>query len=118
MTRSRYRFAVIVSFATVIVALFMAVPRSTSAWRNPATSDFAAPMSRQEAQARIAAAQQADTVQRNALARRLGTTSADTLPMVQNIFFSSTNHHVSDRPGFLRFCLPNAALLISGHRLA
>ncbi len=115
MTRSRYRFAVIVSFATVIVALFMAVPRSTSAWRNPATSDFAAPMSRQEAQARIAAAQQADTVQRNALARRLGTTSADTLPMVQNIFFSSTNHHVSDRAGFLRFWRANGGVLIFGY---
>jgi len=118
MTRSRSRFAIIASFATVIAALFVMVPHSTSAWRNPATSDFAAPMSRQEAQARVAAAQQADAAQREALARRLGATSASALPVVQNMFFSPTNHHVSDRAGFLRFWRANGGVLIFGYPIS
>jgi len=118
MTRSRFRFAIIASLATLLLALFITVPRSTSAWRNSATSDFPAPMSRQEAQARVAAAQQADAAQRNALARRLGATSPSSLPVVQNMFFSPTSHHVSDRAGFLRFWRANGGVLIFGYPIS
>jgi hypothetical protein len=118
MTRSCSRLAVIVSLAIVIIVLFATVPRSTSARLNPDIADFAAPMSRQEAQARVAAAQQADAAQRNALARRLGATSASTLPVVQNMFFSPTSHHVSDRAGFLRFWRANGGVLIFGYPIS
>jgi hypothetical protein len=118
MIRSRYRLAAVLLFAAVLLALIGFVPRSTSARRELLPADFGAPMSAPEAQARVAAAQQADLAQRNALARRLGGTSAASLPVVQNMFFSPTSHHVSDRAGFLTFWRENGGLLIFGYPLS
>ena len=118
MNSSRRHFTVVLSFSAVLLALFIAIPQSTSAWRDPVGSDFTAPMSRQEAQARVAAAQQADAAHRNALARHLGATSADALPVVQNVFFSPSNHHISDRAGFLRFWRSNGGVLIFGYPIS
>ena len=118
MIRSRYRIAAVVLFSAALFALISFIPRSTSARRELAAADFGAPMSGQEAQARVAAAQQADLAQRDALARRLGGTSAATLPVVQNMFFSPTSHHVSDRAGFLNFWRENGGVLIFGYPLS
>src|SRR5581483_3008541 len=118
MTRSRYHLAITVVFVAVLLICTVTIPRSTAAWYAPGASDFAAPMSPQEAQMRVARAQQADITKRDILARRLGATSANTLPMVQNMFFSSTGHHVSERAGFLNFWRENGGVLIFGYPIS
>ena len=88
----------------VVFVLSLAIPHQMGA---APVADFAAPMSLQEAQARVSLAQQADTQRRDAIARTLGATSAASLPTVQNLFFSETNHHLSDRAGFLKYWREN-----------
>src|SRR5689334_13512489 len=95
--RSRLLSVVLVA---ILITIALAAPRRMVA--SP-VADFAAPMSPQEALTRVSAAQQADTQRRDAIARNLGATSAASLPFVQNLFFSETNHHVSDRAGFLDY---------------
>ena len=53
----------------VLLALTLAVPHQMGA---APVADFAAPMSSQEAQARVSLAQQADMQRRDAIARTLG----------------------------------------------
>jgi lipoprotein-anchoring transpeptidase ErfK/SrfK len=108
--------------ATVIVA-----PVGLQAWRgtqagamshvagSPAIADFAAPMPAEQAMARVAAAQQAELQQRAALARRLGATSPDALPLAQTFFVAQTGHHISDRAGFLSFWRENGGVMIFGY---
>ena len=93
----------------VLLTVTLAVPYRMAA--SP-VADFAAPMSAQEAQARVRVAQQADTQRRDAIAHTLGATSAESLPFVQNLFFSETNHHVSDRAGFLNYWRENGGVLL------
>src|SRR3954469_2297301 len=96
--------------ASLLTALLM-IPHRMDA--SP-VADFAVPMSLQEAQARVNIAQQADTQRRDALAHSLGATSAASLPLVQNLFFSETNHHLSDRAGFLNYWRENGDVLLFG----
>ncbi|HEU5099932.1 MAG TPA: L,D-transpeptidase [Roseiflexaceae bacterium] len=113
MTRPRTLFSLLLIAVLLVVGL--AAPKRMNA--SP-VADFAAPMSAQEAQARVSAAQQADLQRRNAIARTLGATSADTLPFVQNLFFSQTNHHVSGRAGFLNYWRENGGVLIFGYPIS
>ncbi|MEO7911126.1 MAG: L,D-transpeptidase, partial [Roseiflexaceae bacterium] len=99
----------------VLLAATLTIPHRMDA--SP-VADFAAPMSAQEAQARVSMAQQADTQRRDAIARNLGATSAASLPFVQNLFFSETNHHLSDRAGFLNYWRENGGVLIFGYPLS
>jgi hypothetical protein len=113
MTRPRTLFTLLL--IAVLFAVGLVVPRRMVA--SP-VADFAAPMSAQEAQARVGAAQLADTQRRDAIARTLGATSADTLPLVQNLFFSQTNHHLSGRAGFLNYWRENGGVLIFGYPIS
>jgi hypothetical protein len=113
MTRPRTLFSLLL--IAVLVAVGLAAPKHMNA--SP-VADFAAPMSAREAQARVSAAQQADTQRREAIARKLGATSADTLPFVQNLFFSQTNHHLSGRAGFLNYWRENGGVLVFGYPIS
>jgi hypothetical protein len=115
MSRRRYRLLALL-FAAVLITIVVAAPHKLAA-RTP-VADFAAPMTAQEARARVAVAQQADSDHRDALARSLGATSAASLPLVQNVFFEQSNHHVSDRAGFLKFWRENGGVLIFGYPLS
>ncbi len=101
-----------------LLAFTVMLPRSTAAWRDPSVADFVAPMTRREAQVRVAAAQQAEAQQRADLARRLGATSTGSLPMVQSLFFAQSNHHLSDRAGFLTFWREHGGVLIFGYPIS
>lgn len=106
------------AFVVALFALGTGLPHATSAQLPPATSDFVAPMSPAEAQARVAAAQQADLQQRLDIARDLAATSPDALPMLQNVYFSPTQHSLSDRTGFLRFWRTNGGVMIFGYPIS
>jgi hypothetical protein len=115
MSRPRPRVLFALALVATLLAIIAIVPRQTAA--SP-VADFAAPMSPQAAQARVAAAQQADALRRDTLARSLGATSAASLPLVQNLFFSKTDHHVSDRAGFLTFWREHGGVLIFGYPIS
>src|SRR5689334_18924303 len=87
MSHPRRQMFLALPLIAVLLAVTLAIPRRMSA--SP-VADFAAPMSAQEARARVSAAQQADTQRRDVLARTLGATSAASLPTMQNMFFSET----------------------------
>jgi L,D-transpeptidase catalytic domain len=126
MHRRHYLRVFALSFGMLLLAVVAAAPAGMRAWRSaPAVSlrhsqgqigaaDFAAPMSAEQAQARVAEARQAQSAQRSALARRLGTTSPDTLPLAQIFFVAQTGHHISDRAGFLTFWRANGGVLLFG----
>jgi hypothetical protein len=118
MNRSRRRLAFSLIFAAAVFVLTTTLPHPTAAKRPPAVADFIAPMSPAEAQARVAAAQQADLQRRVDLARELAATSPDSLPMVQSVFFNQTSHHVSDRAGFLRFWRQHGGVMIFGYPIS
>src|SRR5689334_8417385 len=118
MTRRRYRPLLVPLAVVTLFALTIAVPYSLAARQRPPVADFAAPMSPQEARARVQEAQQADTTRRDALARSLGATSAAALPLVQNMFFTQSSHHVSNRAGFLEFWREHGGLLIFGYPIS
>src|SRR3954464_1038646 len=108
-----------VLFALALIAILLTVTLAVPhRMRASPVADFVAPMSAQEAEARITIAQQADTQRRDAIARNLGATSAASLPFVQNLFFSETNHHVSDRAGFLNYWRENGGVLIFGYPIS
>ena len=104
MSHPRRHILLALPLIAVLLALTLAIPHPMGA---TPVADFAAPMSLQEAQTRVRVAQQADTQRRDAIARTLGATSAASLPLVQNLFFSETSHHLSDRAGFLNFWREN-----------
>src|SRR5690242_19488174 len=105
-----------VVFASALIAVLLTVTLAAPHRMGAApVSDFTAPMSSQEAQARVSVAQQADTQRRDAIARTIGATSDASLPSVQNLFFSETNHHLSDRAGFLTFWRENGGVLLFGY---
>ncbi len=118
MTRSRPYLLLLPLLASLLAALLVLLPRPTDARNAPAVADFSAPMPRDRAQALVSAAQQADRAQREALARRLGAASAAALPVVQNMFFSPTSHHVSDRAGFLTYWRENGGVLVFGYPIS
>ena len=63
------RHVVFALLFTILLAAALTIPHRMDA--SP-VADFAAPMSPQEAQARVRVAQQADTQRRDAIARNLG----------------------------------------------
>src|SRR4051794_8822399 len=79
-----HRHVLFTLLIAVLLAATLTIPHRMDA--SP-VADFAAPMSSQEAQARVSVAQQADTQRRDAIAHSLGATSAASLPFVQNLFF-------------------------------
>src|SRR5262245_52828070 len=103
MTRLRYRFLFVPLAVAPLFALTIAVPYNLAARQRSPVADFAAAMAPQAARIRVQEAQQADTARRDVLARSLGVTSAAALPLVQNMFFTQSSHHVSNRAGFLEF---------------
>lgn len=115
MSHSRLRTLFALLLIVILLAIVLLVPQQMIA--SP-IADFAAPMPAQEARARVRAAQQADMVRREAIARNLGATSAASLPFVQNVFFSQTNHHVSSRTGFLNYWRENGGVLIFGYPIS
>jgi L,D-transpeptidase catalytic domain len=115
MSHPRRHVLLALPLIAVLLTLTLAIPHRMGA---APVADFAAPMSSQEAQARVRVAQQADTQRRDAIARTLGATSAAALPLVQNLFFSETNHHLSDRAGFLNYWRENGGVLLFGYPLS
>jgi hypothetical protein len=99
----------------VLLVLTAVAPYRLEARHPPA--DFVAPMAPQEARARVATAQRADQQQRTLLAQQLGATDPASLPLVQTVFFAQTNHHISDRAGFLSFWRTHGGPLIFGYPL-
>jgi hypothetical protein len=118
MDRSPRRITFAAVFAVAIFVLTATLPQSTAAKRPPAVADFVAPMSAEEAQVRVAAAQQADLQQRVEVAKKLEATSSASLPLAQSVFFSPTSHHVSDRAGFLRFWRENGGVMVFGYPIS
>jgi len=121
----RTRFAL--CFGIVVLAL-VAVPLGMRALRRPAVAaplpagptqarvaDFAAPLSADRAAALVAAAQRAENQHRAELAQKLGAISPDALPLAQTLFVAETNHHLSDRTGFLTFWRERGGALIFGY---
>jgi hypothetical protein len=127
MNRPHGRRVFALFLSLVLLVLLGAVPAGMRAWEralaplpSPAAApagvaDFVAPMSAQQAQARVVAAQRAESEQRAALARTLGAISPDALPVAQTFFDVQTNHHISDRAGFLTFWRANGGVLIFGY---
>lgn len=105
-------------FAAVLLTLIAIAPNAMQARRVSDVADFHAPLPADQAQARVAAAQQADREQRAALAHSLGATSPDTLPMSPTFFVAQTGHHISDRAGFLSFWRERGGVLIFGYPLS
>jgi hypothetical protein len=118
MTRRRHRSLFVPLAVAALLTLTIAVPYSLGARTRSPIADFAAPMSPQAARVRVQEAQQADTARRDALARSLGATSAAALPLVQNMFFAQSSHHVSDRAGFLDFWREHGGPLIFGYPIS
>jgi hypothetical protein len=118
MTRLRSRALFPLLFVAALLTLTAAVPRDLAARQPYPLADFVAPLSSQAASARVAAAQQADQAHRQELAQRLGATAAAALPLVQNVFFARSGHHVSDRAGFLQFWRERGGVLIFGYPLS
>src|SRR5919109_1569609 len=118
MSRPTYRLLFMILFASVLIVTIVATPAGLEALRRPAVADFAAPMPPQQARARVVAAQQAQAQQRITLARQLGDTSPAALPFVQTVFVAQTNHHLSDRAGFLSFWREHGGVLIFGYPLS
>jgi hypothetical protein len=115
MSHPRSRLLLTLMLIAILLAITLAAPQRMVA--SP-VADFAAPMSAQEARARVSAAQQADAQRREAIARNLGATSAASLPFVQNLFFSQTSHHVSGRAGFLNYWRQNGGVQIFGYPIS
>jgi hypothetical protein len=114
MSRIRRRLVFTLAFAAALLIVTTALPHLTSARPAP-TADFVAPLAPAAAQAHVDAAQRVEAAQRAALAQRLGMTDAASLPTVQSLFFTQTNHHVSDRAGFLTFWRERGGVLIFGY---
>jgi hypothetical protein len=127
MRRRTYQRVFTLGLGLFLLAVLMAAPVGLQAWRGAQTeamsraegpaavADFAAPMSAEQARARVVAAQQAELQQRAALAKRLGATSPDALPLAQTFFVSQTGHHISDRAGFLSFWREHGGVMIFGY---
>ena len=118
MKYARFRLLLAPLLAVFLLALLVFTPSALEALQRPAVADFVAPMTSQEARARVEAAHAADTQQRAAMARRLNATSPAALPFAQNVFFEQTNHHLSDRTGFLTFWRERGGVLIFGYPLS
>jgi L,D-transpeptidase-like protein len=106
------------AFAAALLGLIAWSPLAMQARRGSAVADFSAPLPADQALARVAAAQQADREQRATLARGLGATSPDALPLSPTFFVAQTGHHISDRAGFLSFWRERGGVLIFGYPLS
>ncbi len=115
MKRPRPYALLVLIVPAVLVVLTAVAPYRQEALHAP--TDFVAPMAPQEAHARVARAQRADQQQRTLLAQQLGATDPASLPLVQTVFFAQTNHHISDRAGFLSFWRTHGGPLIFGYPL-
>src|SRR6266508_2437050 len=127
MVRRSLRARFTLCFGIVVLAL-VAVPLGIRALRRPAVAapipagptqarvaDFAAPLSADRAAALVAAAQRAENQHRAELAQKLGAISPDALPLAQTLFVAETNHHLSDRTGFLTFWRERGGALVFGY---
>jgi lipoprotein-anchoring transpeptidase ErfK/SrfK len=110
------RFLALVAVVLLGLAAFL-LPDSLFANRAP-QGDFVAPMSPREAQARVAAAQAADAQQRAGLLASLPPTAASELPIVQTVYVAQTNHHLSNRAGFLTWWLEHGGVMIFGYPIS
>jgi hypothetical protein len=110
------RYAILFALGLILVAVI--TPARLAALQRPAVADFAAPMPAWQAQQRVSAAQLADTQRRSALARQLTASAATALPFVQTVFVAQTNHHLSDRTGFLTFWREHGGVLIFGYPIS
>ena len=130
MHRRTYFRLFALGLGLVLLVVVAVAPVGLQAWRGTQAdaldrvggsapiADFGAPMPAEQAKARVAAAQQAQLKQREALAKRLGATSPDALPLAQTFFVAQTGHHISDRAGFLSFWRENGGALIFGYPIA
>ncbi|HEU4323718.1 MAG TPA: L,D-transpeptidase [Roseiflexaceae bacterium] len=114
MKHHRHPFTLIVCAATLAVLTFSAPPPLQA--RLVPVADFPAPMSPEQAQARVAAAQADDTKRR--AARTLKPVEASALPQVQTLYLAQSGYHLSDRTGFLRFWRENGGELIFGYPIS
>ncbi|NTV62028.1 MAG: L,D-transpeptidase [Oscillochloris sp.] len=78
-------------------------------------ADFTAPLSAQEAQHAVAAAQARQEVQRQALSNQLGAIDPKRLPLTPSVYVAETGHHLSNRSGFLSFWRANGQQLLFGY---
>ena len=119
--RNRRLFAPLLILA--LLAAIGLVPNGFRAWRGAAfaearVADFAAPMSAEQARARVAAAQRAENEQRASVARDLGALSPDVLPLAQTLYVEQTGHHISERTGFLSFWRTHGSVLVLGYPIS
>ncbi len=116
MKHYNQRLLAMVAVVFLGLAAFL-MPRSLFASRVP-QADFVAPMSPEEAQARVAAAQAAEAQQRAKLLASLPPTAASELPKVQIVYVAQTSHHLSDRAGFLTWWLEHGGVMIFGYPIS
>ncbi|MBC8164133.1 MAG: L,D-transpeptidase [Roseiflexaceae bacterium] len=77
-------------------------------------TNFTPRLSQAQAQQAVEKAQQADTRRRV----RLDPTPAEGLPSVRAIYMAQSQHHLSDRVGFLSFWRANGGLLLFGYPIS
>ena len=109
--------------ALVLLAISW-IPASPWLPEDAPVADFVAPEQAHAAQAIVTAARRHEQIQRNALLRHSAapvsqsTTWAAMLPPGQNVYFSQTGQHLSDRSGFLGFWRKHGGVLIFGYPIS
>src|SRR5262245_20749222 len=109
----------LITLMTVAMLGFVtSAPADLRAGQVPPVADFAAPLSAQEAQGRVADAQQAQAERRAEVARTLAVTAPGSLPMAETVYVDQSRYHISDRVGFLSFWRRNGELLTFGYPIS
>lgn len=105
-------------FSVALLAVYIFAPSQMEARRITPLVTESAPLSPEEAQARVEAAQQATLAQRTEIARNLGLTSPELLPLSPTFYVSETGYHISQRAGFLSFWRENGGAMVFGYPLS
>lgn len=108
----------VILFMTIVLAAYIANPGELSAFQHPPVTDFVAPMTSGEAQARIAAAHRDPDRSHNDVTQSLHAASTPSLPFVQTLYISQSGHHISNRAGFLAFWREHGSTLTFGYPIS
>src|SRR5262245_44023456 len=100
-------------FAAMLLIVTVALPWVHRASARPTVGDFVPTLSEQEANDRVALAQQAQAAQLGVH----GPAGANALPEVPTVYFPQTGHHLSNKTGFLDFWRSKGQMLLFGYPL-
>jgi hypothetical protein len=100
-----------------LIIVFFLTPPNLRAHQRPAVADFAAPMSARDEQVIVRSAQTSEAQTRAAILRT-DVTPPGNLPSVQTVFFAQTNHHLSNRAGFLEFWQAHGSVFVFGYPIS